>query len=222
MPERLPSPDRFDEAVKAFRRRVPMTDAQFDRLDAAAQSHAFKVAGVADARLVQETFDAIDRAVENGTTFKDFKVDVGAKLEEAWGGEDAPRLETVFRTNVMTAYNDGRDAIFDHPEVKKARPFRRFDAVGDSRDCPICEPLDGTILPADDPFWERHKLPLHPNCRCESVALSPEEADDEGVDDEAPEAEPPAEGFGTREEFEPDYSSFSPEVAGVLRDKLDE
>lgn len=134
---RAPSadPDQFGDAVDWHRKRVPITDREWDRLKTKSADLAFKVAGVSQANLAQEVFDAIDRAVRDGTTLADFKADVGDKLADAWGGEDAARLETVFRTNVLHSYNAGRDKVFKDPAVRKARPYLRFDAVGDDRTC---------------------------------------------------------------------------------------
>jgi SPP1 gp7 family putative phage head morphogenesis protein len=215
-----PDPDRFDQAVEAWRRKVPMPEKDWRQLTLEERQHAFTVSGVAQARLVDDVYEALGRAIEEGSTLEDFQADVGDALEEAWGGEDSPRLEMLFRTGIMQSYNEGRQAVFDHPEVKKARPFRRYDGVGDARACDICDPLDGTVLPADDPFWQSHQPPLHPSCRCIVTALDPDEADDEGIDDGAPDAEDPADGFGVPVDFEPDYESFSPAIAAALRDKL--
>lgn len=222
MPAAAPPPDpsRFNEAVTAFRRRVPMTDKLFQQLTIEEQAHAFTVAGVAQARVVQEVWDAVDQAVADGTTLEDFKRDISGQLAEAWGGEDATRTEMIFRTNLLQSYNEGRDAIFSHPEVRKARPYLRVDGTGDSRECPTCEPLNGTVLPADDPFWEKHKFPLHPGCRCIKTALSKDEADDEGISDGAPDHDPPADGFGTGADFEPDLGGFAAPIRAVLRDRL--
>jgi hypothetical protein len=165
-PQPPPDVDKFEEAIRAFRRRVPISDAVYAALTEAERAYAFKVAGIAQARQVQEVFDAIDRAIEHGTTLDDFKAEVGGTLAEAWGGEDAPRVERVFRTEVLRSYSEGREEIHSAPAVREAFPYTRFDAVGDARsdECDICEPLDGTILRADDPFWAAHQLPLHPNC----------------------------------------------------------
>lgn len=158
--------DKFEEAIRAFRKRVPLTDAQFAALTEAERAYAFRVAGLTQARQVQEVMDALDRAIEHGTTLEDFKAEVGETLAEAWGGEDASRTERVFRTEVLRSYSEGREEIHSEPAVREAFPYTRFDAVGDARsdECEICEPLDGTILRADDPFWATHQLPLHPNC----------------------------------------------------------
>ncbi len=197
-----------------------MTDDEYGKLTKVEQEHAFTVANVAQARVVQEVHGAIDQAVDQGTTFEDFKAQVGELLADAWGGADAMRVEMIFRTNVLQSYNEGRSEVFDHPEVRKARPFRRVDGVPDPRQCEICDPIDGTVLPVDDPFWARHQFPLHPGCRCIATALTPDEAEEEGIDESPPDHEPPAEGFGKGEDFSPDLEAFSPEIAAALRDKL--
>jgi SPP1 gp7 family putative phage head morphogenesis protein len=219
-------PDRFEEAIRAFRARVPMTDAEFAELEAGEEKKAFRVAGLTQARAVQEVMDALDRAIADGTTLEDFQAEVGGMLAEAWGAEDAPRVETLFRTNVMQAYNDGRAEVFADPEVRKSRPYLRFDAVGDSRTSDICEALDGKVLPADDPFWRTHSPPLHPNCRSILTPLTDEEAADEGVTKGKPDTDgaAPAEGFGKpadNDNWQPDTSGLDPGVRKVLEERIE-
>lgn len=217
-----PDLDRFEEAIRAFRRRVPMTDAQFAALTEAERAYAFKVAGLTQARQVQEVFDAIDRAIEHGTTLEDFRAEAGQTLAEAWGGDAAPRSERLFRTEVLRSYSEGREEIFSDPAVREAFPYTRFDAVGDNRsdECEICEPLDGTILRADDPFWATRQLPLHPNCRCQKTALDEDSAREEGVDTRPPKSEPPPDGFGRGQDPDPDMDAFDPAIRSILRERL--
>ncbi len=215
-------PDRFKEAIEAFRRKVPMSDDEFDELTAEEKLRAFKVANVAQADLVQDVFDALDSAIETGSTLEDFQTEVGAQLAEAWGGENASQLETVFRTNVLGAYNQGRHEIFSTPEAKEARPYWRFDAIEDDRIDDECAECDGIVLPADDPWWSTHIPPLHFNCRCSYVALSDEEAREEGLTDEPPAAEAD-DGFGAApatDDWEPDSSRFDEAIAAELDRKL--
>ncbi len=225
-PDPPADPDRFEEAIRAFRARSSLTDEEFASLVEAEGKRASVAAVLAQARAIQEVIDALDRAVAEGTTLDDFKDDVAGKLAESWGGEDAPRVEALFRTNVMQAYNDGRHAVFTDPEVKKARPYWRFDAVGDSRTSDICEALDGKVLPADDPYWRTHTPPLHPNCRSVITPLTPEEAAAEGVEDGAPDTDgaAPAEGFGKpadNDNWEPDISGFDPALRKVIGDSIE-
>jgi SPP1 gp7 family putative phage head morphogenesis protein len=217
-------PKRFEEAIDAFRKRVPIRKDEWETLTRQEREYAFTVAEVAQADLVTDVYEAIDKAISAGTTLEEFKRDVGAKLEDAWGEPRAARVETIFRTNVLGAYNEGRHAILTAPAVKEARPYWRFDAVEDSRTSDICDELDGTILPADDPFWDSHTPPLHFQCRSVLTPLSEEEATDEGENDEAPDAEPD-EGFGAApsregEDWEPDLSEYPEEIADELGDRL--
>jgi hypothetical protein len=101
MAEPAADPDRFDAAVEAFRKRVPMDREAWDLLTTQQRERAFMVSRVTEARVLQSTFDAIDRAVAEGGTFEEFKDAVAADLIEAWGGEIPGRLETIFRTNIQ-------------------------------------------------------------------------------------------------------------------------
>jgi SPP1 gp7 family putative phage head morphogenesis protein len=212
--------DTFDEAIEAFRRRVPISDREWDRLTVEAREYAFKVAGVAQADQVQRVYDAIDRAIKEGTTLQDFKAEAGDLTKSP------AHAETVFRTNVLTAYNAGRHAIFSEPHVRKDRPYLRFDAVGDSRMTEVCEACDGIILPADHSFWLTFSPPLHYACRSVLVSLDQEEAEAEGISPGPPMTSArPQPGFGRPPSgigrgWKPDLSRFSPAVQDVLAGKL--
>jgi SPP1 gp7 family putative phage head morphogenesis protein len=216
-------PAEFEEAVRAFRRRVPMPDWKWDALTQAEREFAFKVAGAAQADLATEAWEAMDRAIAEGTTLDAFKKQVGAQLEAAWGRKDPARLETIFRTNALGAYNAGRHEILSHPEVRKARPYLRFDGIDDDRQTEICAALDGTIRPADDPFWHTHSPPLHFQCRSVLVPLSEEEAEEEGIDTKGPDVDAD-DGFGKPPtvggDWEPDPKDYPGPIGAQLEEKL--
>ena len=161
MAEPAADPDRFDAAVDAFRKRVPMVKEDWDQLTEVQRERAFTVSRVTEGRVLQDTFDAIDRAVEEGLDLEDFKDAVAADLIEAWGGEIPGRLENLFRTNILSAYAEGRHEIMSSPTVKQARPYWRFDDAETDRECEICSECGGPILPADDPWWDDHTPLLH-------------------------------------------------------------
>lgn len=217
-------PARFDEAVKKLRARVPMTRKEWDKLTEAEREKAFMVSEVASADMVAEVFAAIDKAVADGTDLATFKADIGGKLEEHWGGEKPGRLETIFRTNVLTAYNGGRHAVMSAPLVKELRPFWRFDGIDDDVQTEICFELMGTIARADDPWWEKHHPPLHYNCRSSPTPLSPEEAAEAGLDGPPPDVDPQA-GFGTPPaeegtDWEPETKEYPAEIRPELEKRL--
>jgi len=226
MAEPAADPDRFDAAVEAFRKRVPMDREAWDLLTTQQRERAFMVSRVTEGRVLQDTFDAIDRAVAEGGTFEEFKDAVAADLIESWGGEIPGRLETIFRTNIMTAYGEGRHAIMSSPTVKQARPYWRFDDAETDRECDICGECGGTILPADDPWWDSHNPPMHHNCECKKTALSREEAEEEGIDGKGPGIDAD-EGFGAEPSqdgtnWDFDLSGMDPELRKIVEDALGE
>lgn len=190
-----PDPTRFHEAVAAWRAKVPMTKAAWDALTQAERQRAFTVAGVAQVRLLSDVWNALDAAIERGETFEEFKAKIGDKLRKAWGGEEPSHLETVFRTNIQTAYSHGRYAQMTDPVTMARRPFWKYSAVQDGRTTEVCKPLGGTILPADSPFWNTHCPPLHFNCRSTIIALSKVAAERQGISKDEPDVEAD-EGFG--------------------------
>lgn len=217
-------PAKYDAALAAWRKRDPMPKSEWEKLEEEEREYAFTVAGVAQADVVADVWESIDRAIENGRPLADFKAEVTESLERAWGGEKPGRIETIFRTNINGAYNGGRHAIFTAPAVKAARPYWRFDLIDDADLCEICQECKGVILPADDPWWDEHLPPLHFRCRCTFVALSPEEAEDEGIDSDGPDVEA-GEGFGAPPSQQgddwADPGDYPAPIGDVLSDVLD-
>lgn len=220
-------PLRFKEAIDAFLQRVPMTSDEYDDLEEAEKQFAFTVANVAQADLVAGVYDALKSAIEDGTPFEDFQAQVGPALADEWGGDDPTRLDTIFRTNVMDAYGDGRYQVMTAPAVKSARPYWRYNGIdGDGRTCEICEPRLNVILPADHPWWQRNYPILHCNCRDIADPLTEEEAQAEGITGSPPDDPAPAPGFGTPPagagggDWQPETADYPDGIGDVLDDRL--
>jgi SPP1 gp7 family putative phage head morphogenesis protein len=162
-PNAVESEEKFREAIEAIEKRTPVSREEFDRLDKFERENAFTASRVAEARVLQNVLDALQTSVRDGTDFNEFKDSVGAQLVESWGGEIPGRIENIFRTQSMTAYNEGRHTAYSSPAVKAARPYLRFDASMDDRTTDECAECDGVVLPADDPFWATHTPPMHFN-----------------------------------------------------------
>lgn len=161
-------PPVFEEALRWFRGRVPMTDAAFAALTVEAQRRAFTLAGVAALTVVSDVWRSLDATLAAGRTLRDFKRDVAPALLGQWQGSVAApawRMETIFRNATQRAYVHGRVEQLRDPEVAPLRPFWMFDAVGDARTSAICSALDGTVLAASDPWWASHTPPCHHACR---------------------------------------------------------
>jgi len=222
----IPESEHYQEAIDSVRKRVPVPRAVWNTMQTEEREHAFTVSQVTRTQVLQQVLDAIDKAVTTGTTIGDFRDEVADKLIDQWGGEIPGRIENIFRTNIGASYAEGRHAINSAPAVKEARPYWRYNDTDNDRECETCHNCHGVILPADHPWWLTHHPLLHYCCCCEVDALSPDEAAEEGVDDEGPEVDVD-EGFGNQpssegKDWAPDLSNIDPELRAALEAKLAE
>jgi len=168
------------EAQQFWRDKVPMSPGQFVRLSDEAKTRAFAVSGIVKGSELTTVFDAIQRAIDDGTTLADFKADCEAIFaKRGWVGQRAWRIDNIFRTNIQTAYNVGRYRQMQ--EVKAARPYWQYSAVNDSRTRPTHRALHGKVFPADHPFWNTWYPPNGFRCRCGVVTLSKEDVASESL-----------------------------------------
>jgi len=158
----------FEEAIEAFKGLLPMTADEFYALAEEARAAAFTVAGVSRMDILMDMHGAIDKAIAAGETLADFTNRVDDIFQaRGWAAPEGftPwRMETIFRTNVQTAYSTGR--YKQMVEQKEAFPNWEYDAVNDSDTRPSHAALDGKIFPADHPFWDTWYPPNGYNCRC--------------------------------------------------------
>lgn len=211
--------DQFADAVSWFRQRVPMTDVAFAMLSHGEQDHAFRVASVSQADLVNDVFTALDSALVEGD-FSAFKKRVGDQLTAAWGGKDAARLDTVFDTNLQAAFSAGRYRQMVDPAVANARPVWRLRTVNDGRRSRYCKPVEGVALTASDPWWDRNYPMRHYRCRSyvETLPVGTTVTT-------APPSVPPASGFGGRppavgSDWRPDIGVYPASIAEELQRRL--
>jgi SPP1 gp7 family putative phage head morphogenesis protein len=216
-------PVQFEEAIRAIRARVPMTDEEFDQLVESEREFAFTVAGVAELDLVADVYERVETAVREGTPFEEFQDQVGPDLEETWGGEQPGRVENIFRTNVMGAYSAGRYEAATAPDVLEERPYWRFDGIKDDRQTEICRACNGVILPADHPWWRTHYPGLHFGCRSIVTTLTKAQAEKQGITADPPSIMPEA-GFGAPpaaagSDWEPDIRDAPAPLQGAFAEK---
>ncbi len=215
---------RFEEAWRWFREHAGLNEREVAALTKRAIKRAFQVAGLAELRLVDDVAKEIERAIRDGTTLEDFKVAVKEKLERAWAGTVAnppARMETIFRTNLQTAYSAGRVRELMEPEVREGRPFWRFDALLDMRTTELCRVCNGTILPANSGWFHTHTPPLHYGCRSFIQSLTQDDATERGISHQTT-AEQPQDGFGSLhalEHWEPDLNGIDSDLEKTYRAK---
>ncbi len=209
----------FEEAVNYFLAKGIMTREQFDRLSAAEKAKAFTAARVYGADELQRVFEAVGAALEKGISYREFAKGVQDLLTRPW------HRETVFRTNVLSAYGAGHWE--QAQDVRALRPYARYSAVMDGRTRPTHAALHGLVYPLDHPFWQRYWPPWDYNCRCAAVTLSQWEVEHQGLevsramggDLPAPARNFQSPAAGSR--WQPDYSKYAPELATQLRQAVE-
>ncbi|MGE4297536.1 MAG: DUF935 family protein [Desulfovibrionaceae bacterium] len=156
------------EAQAYWQGKTAVTTDEFAALDRQARARAFTVAGMARRDQVEAVQSSLTKALAGGRGFEGWRKDNAALLAET--GLPRWRLETIFRTNVQSAYMAGRYAQMQR--VAKTRPYWRYVAVGDRRTRPEHLALHGLVYPADHSFWDSYYPPNGFRCRCTVQTLS--------------------------------------------------
>ncbi len=162
----------FTEAVEYFKEKLVLTPEEFKTLDAKARFRAFTVAKLTGLDAIERVKEKLAKAIEKGLTLKEWIEKMGEDgiLKIVGFHQSNPwYLETVFRTNIQSAYNAGRLMQFERSKDKIK--LLEYVAVEDSRTTQICRRLDGTRLPPDDPFWSIYTPPNHFRCRSSVRAI---------------------------------------------------
>ncbi len=198
-----------EEAANFFAGKVPMTREEYDALVQQIMDKAFYVSGLEKTAIERDMKNLITDALNNGMSLDTFKF----KLQELQVKYTKPvyeregvgqasaddtvldyHAETVFRTNIMNAYNEGKSAIYGDPDIKEFFPAYEYTAIMDGRTTDLCTELDGMIRLADDPVWDKFWPPNHFNCRSTVVSINKYDFTQDMIT-EVPNVEP-QEGFG--------------------------
>lgn len=164
---------RFDvppaEAVDYFQRKRVVTKETFNKLEREAKAAAFTVSGVYREDILEAFKFEIRNALDTGQTQKY----VTSQFKEILAGAGHRELgdyhlESITRTNMQMAYGVGRRRAME--ETADLLPFWEYSAVGDDRTRPTHRALDGSIYPANHPFWDTHFPPWGFSCRCTAIA----------------------------------------------------
>lgn len=184
----------YAEAVEYLKKRDALKKIDYDRLSDRLKFRAFTASRISDGAFLKRINRELIKNIEDGDGLRDFlkltKTDVLSKV----GMENAAGWywETVYRTNVQTAYNAGR--MMGYEEDKPLA--LELVVIDDARTTDICRQYaGGFVRPYDDPFWKTHIPPFHFNCRTTVRAIYDESEIPEQWSSKA-DVEEPAKGFG--------------------------
>jgi len=156
-----------------------------------AHNQAFTVARVTQMDVLMDIRNEVRLAIKDGLTLNKFREELEPTLKKHgwWGkglveGEEvllgSPwRLNTIFRTNMMSSYNAGRWKAFQ--ENKELRPYLQYISLNDDIARPEHKKLHEKVFHADDPFWNTHYPPNGYRCRCRVRALTADQVESKGL-----------------------------------------
>lgn len=165
------TPLPFDEAIQYLKARVSLTKAEWADLEPKLAFRAFTMAKLTQCDYIEAVRGRLVHALKSGEGFEQVWSDIQA-IADADGATIKPGYwETVYRTNVQTAYNVGRRMQIDRdPPAALA-----LMVLEDERTSSICRPLAGLVLPYNHTFWDTHWPPFHFNCRTTVRAIYEDE-----------------------------------------------
>lgn len=232
----------MSEALEYWFSKVQLSPREFYALAEQYRVLAFTVSQLARASMLTEIFESLFLAIQEGTSFEAWAKSLEHVWEEnGWTGLKAWRVDTIFRTNIQTAYNVGR--YKQMLQAADTRPYWQYSAVNDSRTRPTHRALHGRVYRFDSPFWDTWYPPNGHRCRCKVKTLSEKQVRERGLDVNEGNGigeliEPPGpngplparplmpdrgfEGHPGKEAWSPDLSKYPDVLRAKLRQKLAE
>ncbi len=184
------------EALAYWKSKNPLPKNEYDRLSERAKDRVFAVAGLARRSQVSQLHTALTAALEKGETLHAFKQRIASVIAaKGWSGENAWRVENIYRTNMQSAFMAGR--YTQMKAMAKTRPYWRYLAIKDRRTRPSHAALNGKVYPADHDFWDAYYPPNGFRCRCTVQTLSSRQVESRGleIEDDIPALITPDPGF---------------------------
>jgi uncharacterized protein with gpF-like domain len=228
-----------EEAIKYFQKKGYTISWDWHEVWKDAHTKAFTVAKAMKLDILQDIRDEVDKALEEGETYEDFKRNLRPVLKtDGWWGKcpakDVPgytpspdidpdkivqlgsprRLEIIYRTNLRTSINAGRYKT--QMEQIEERPYLQYIQVQRPNKRIAHERLHLKVFRADDPIIAKIYPPNGWGCDCRMRNLSKEEVDNMGLEvtpgeDETYEPE-------TGWDYNPGIDNYEPDLKGYNKE----
>jgi len=122
---------------------------------------AFWISGMKNQEILDAIQGRLEAALKEGRSYRDFQREVSPLLDTlGLSGPEPARMQTVFRTNIFSAYTVGQmeQVVGMHDRF----PLWRYVAIKDDRTRPSHRALDGQVFRVG----EGPIPPIDFNCRC--------------------------------------------------------
>lgn len=142
--------------------------------------YALNTAGVLTDKLQIQINFVIANAIKTGKALPDIINDLEDLLLPYIGNDNVIddvsviepyRLETIARTGMTTAYNQGALVTYRDPDVIEWVAGVEYSAIMDSRTTEVCRHLNGRVFKVDDSDMDILTPPNHYNCRSVLVPI---------------------------------------------------
>ena len=169
-------------------------------------AHAFTVAKAIQLDILDDIREAVEDALAEGQTFRQFSKDLTPTLQKKgwWGKKEqidpadgekrtvqlgSPRrLRTIYRSNLRAARAAGQWQRIQR--TKSTHPYLLYELGPSETHRPQHAAWAGTLLPANDPWWQTHFTPNGWGCKCRVRQVSKREAQRRGGVTERPPYDP--------------------------------
>jgi hypothetical protein len=159
----------FEEAIAYLRQKTNVTSTGWTDIWQKANAKAFTVAGATALALVEDFRREVAKALETGTTLQEFRARFAEIVRKhGWDHTGRPgwRARVIYETNLSMAYSAGRYAQQTEPETLAAFPYWQYVHSGAKHPRKQHLAWNGTVLRADDPFWDWAYPPNGWGCGC--------------------------------------------------------
>jgi hypothetical protein len=172
----------YKEAVDYFKQKINIPTKRWNSLKGAMHTMAFSIAGAMRADILLDFRNAVDKAISNGDSLQDFR-DNFYKIASKWRESDpsfdekmkkpkygAWRSKVIYQTNMLTAAAAAQERqARELPDVFTHAKYVCMMLPGSREEH---KAWNGTVLPVNDPWWEKHSPPNGFGCLCEKEFIS--------------------------------------------------
>lgn len=171
----------FDNVISVLKKQI---DVDFDALQDRFDTQALKVLNDVSKNVDKKLRKVVVDLTLRGVHVQDAVEELEDHFDRLGITIKAPnQLETIFRTNLQTAYNAGRWHADQDPDIQEILWGYKYVTVGDDRVRDSHAAMDGVTLPKDHEIWDSWWPPNGWNCRCQVIPIFEEmkivEPDDE-------------------------------------------
>jgi SPP1 gp7 family putative phage head morphogenesis protein len=158
------------EAIKWFKKKVPLKKEVWEQLKKQLKNHAFYLAKIDDMEVLLRIKEEMLKSLEEGLTYYDFKKSLREILDVK---KLNTYLRTSFNTNMFSALSvENERALLRNTDMY---PYWRYSALLDVHTCDLCAALHNFVARYDHPAWSIITPPNHHKCKCRKVIATPAE-----------------------------------------------